>query len=350
MTLSPPAARDVGLICSQSVDDDIVGTRMSDTSSDDEILNNRSLRRTFTEPIGNNFLRRQWSEEASPQTLRIRREEALTRAMRLANICSTRQAGASCNLPGSIADDCVDVQEAASTSAESFAELPVRVNCALIFDWDDTLFPTWFATEVVMPCHPDMEGRRLPRESVFAAPLAEHAKVMHRLLCQARRIGRVGIVTLAKRPWVLSSAATFFLEFDFKQVLRDLEIPVVYARECLNSRHVDSAVMEEGVNVWTIAKKAAMLKILKKLHGRKSDWTNIISIGDSFVERDAIKDLLWCQDIAPYCKTVKMVEDPALKELSVQQTVLTTWLEQLASYQDDFDLNLDEDPSLNLNR
>jgi len=219
----------------------------------------------------------------------------------------------------------------------------------IIFDWDDTLFPTWFISDVVVPCLPPgtkWDGDAvLPSDSPFAEALTKHAQTVRALLSTARKIGRVGIVTLAQRPWVLSSAKRFWPGLEFEAVLKELDIPIIYARECLRRPMISQAKVEEGVNIFTIAKQAAMLKALKKLYGR-DPWKNVISIGDSIVERDAITEVLWGHDqdpeITPCCKTVKLMEEPSPEQLGAELTLLGMWLRSMAAHGEDFDVVMDD--------
>jgi len=224
----------------------------------------------------------------------------------------------------------------------------------IIFDWDDTLFPTWFVSEVVLPCMPEEHrGERgqqslepLPSDSAFTETLTQHAVYVRQLLYTAREIGRVGIVTLSQRPWVLSCALRYLPGIDFEQILRELQIPVIYARECVKRSMLATADVEEGVNILTLAKQAAMKKALKKLYGKDGVWHNIISIGDSVVERDAIKELLWSQEeesVKPLlCKTVKLMEEPSVEQLGAEMMLLSMWLRAMASHNEDFDIVMDD--------
>lgn len=224
-------------------------------------------------------------------------------------------------------------------------------NTVIIFDWDDTLFPTWFVSEVVMPCLPPeakAEGT-LPEDSPFHEALTRHGRLVRTLLASARSIGRVGIVTLAQRPWVLTSAHRFLPGIDLKQILKENEIPVIYARECLRRPMVSQAKIEEGVNVFTVAKQAAMLKALKKLYGKRP-WTNVISIGDSIVERDAITELLWSHgqdsDGATCCKTVKLMDEPSAEQLQAELVLLERFLPNMSAHAEDFDVIMDDPEEL----
>jgi hypothetical protein len=247
-------------------------------------------------------------------------------------------------------------QEAATdASASDLISVFAPEETVIIFDWDDTLFPTWFISEVVIPCTDNSETRPagqsrwdqpLPEDSPFAEVLRKHATTIEETLRSARSVGRVGIVTLSQRPWVQSSASRYLPDFDLDPLLEELQIPVIYARECVARQMVSRAeqMQEEGVNVMTIAKQAAMLKALKKLYGKKP-WKNVISIGDSIVERDAITDVLWSRDdleSPPCCKTVKLVEDPSMEQLRAELVLLGMWLHSMAAHGEDFDVVMDE--------
>jgi len=241
-----------------------------------------------------------------------------------------------------------------NAAAAAVSALPPDVDdTVVIFDWDDTLFPTWFVSEVVVPCLPTnvAADSTLPEDSPFTEALLEHANTVKLLLTNARAIGRVGIVTLAQRPWVLRSARRFWPGFEFEEILKELEIPIIYARECLRKPMISQAKEEEGVNIFTIAKQAAMLKALKKLYGKRP-WLNVISIGDSIVERDAITELLWGRDQetdrTPRCKTVKLMEEPSVEQLRAELMLLGMWLRSMASHAEDFDVVMDDSEQMML--
>lgn len=243
-------------------------------------------------------------------------------------------------------------QESHSGSAVG-SSLPVDGACdtdvVFLFDWDDTLFPTWFVSEVVMPCLPPGSSwdskQVLPDDSPFADALKKHADAVYSLIREAMSIGKVAIVTLAQRPWVVNSAARFLPGLDFERVLETYDIPVIYARECLRKTMASRARAEEGVNIYTIAKQAAMRKILKKLYGKKP-WRNVISVGDSIVERDAIREVLWGHkqdsDVVPSCKTVKLMEEPSPDQLGSELALVGLWLRQMALHPEDFDVVMDD--------
>mmetsp|Transcript_79428 Transcript_79428/g.233405 ORF Transcript_79428/g.233405 Transcript_79428/m.233405 type:complete len:395 (-) Transcript_79428:100-1284(-) len=227
-------------------------------------------------------------------------------------------------------------------------------NTIIIFDWDDTLLPTWFLQDTVCPSlPPNAREATLPTDSPFYAKLAAHASILKAVLMLSRAVAQVAIVTLAVRPWVLNSAERFLPGLDLPDLLCRLGIPVYYAREHVKRPDACLAQVEEGVDIFTVAKRATMMKCLRKLsRKRKTARMNVISIGDSLAEKDAIKEVLWAFNeqpglegivATPLCKTVKFAFQPTAEQLGDELQLLAMWLRQMASHQEDFDINM-EDP------
>ncbi|CAE7210085.1 EMB2076 [Symbiodinium sp. CCMP2592] len=209
---------------------------------------------------------------------------------------------------------------------------------AIIFDWDDTLFPTWHALEV--------KEHRLPGDKAFRDSLDQLTNTVRDLLTQARACGRVAIVTLSRRPWVAESAAEFMPSLKIEALLDELQIPLIYSRECVKKHHMRSpdGEFEEGVCPLTMAKEQAMKKVLKRLYG-KNPWKNVLSIGDSVTEKDAITELHWAimgEDSKSCCKTLKMLHNPTLAQLQMELTVIKDALPNMAKRAEDFTWAVDE--------
>eukprot|EP00928_Gymnodinium_smaydae_P090682 TRINITY_DN74441_c0_g1_i1.p1 TRINITY_DN74441_c0_g1~~TRINITY_DN74441_c0_g1_i1.p1 ORF type:complete len:524 (+),score=90.44 TRINITY_DN74441_c0_g1_i1:231-1574(+) len=248
--------------------------------------------------------------------------------------------------------------ESAPVARKEIAKPPLLSPClqfsqnllspVVIFDWDDTLFPTWYVMEVVQPSLSAEQRccKRLPEDSEFWEPLRKHAIRIRKTLIAAKEVAQVAIVTLAKKPWVIDSSYQFLPEFDMSALLKDLDIKVIYARDCISPCMARAADDEEGVNPFIVAKRNAMHKCVRMLRKNLGwDTANVISIGDSVVEREACKELMWNYgEEGNLCKTVKFVEDPALDLLSMELEVLSSWLQPLVTYDDDADLGFDDDP------
>lgn len=209
---------------------------------------------------------------------------------------------------------------------------------AIIFDWDDTLFPTWHVIETVK--------ENLPADDAFHASLDKLTATVRELLCLARSCGQVAIVTLSRRPWVAKSASEYMPKLQIETLLKDLRIPIIYSRECVKPYMMRSpdGDFEEGVCPLTMAKEQAMKKVLKKLYGR-NPWRNVLSIGDSVTERTAITELLWAhmgEDARSCCKTLKMLQDPSIEQLQMELNVIKDALPGMAKRSEDFSFSIDE--------
>jgi hypothetical protein len=90
-----------------------------------------------------------------------------------------------------------------------------------------------------------------------------------------------------------------------------------------------------------------MEKVLRR-HRKRGGFTgNVICLGDSQFEHDAVKDLLWgmteeLSSVAPACKTVRFMTDPSLAELGLQLGCLCGFMGSMAARTDDFDFFLGE--------
>jgi hypothetical protein len=223
-----------------------------------------------------------------------------------------------------------------------------------IFDWDDTLFPTWFIENVVVPCTPSTDEKsrekyhRIQEDSPFFEVLQEHARVIQHTLEFASSIARVVIVTNARSPWVKTSSAMYLPGLDLDKLLDKCKIRVYYAREAMPGAFQRQARIEahDGVNPFVVAKRCAMAKCLRKLYHDmpKVRW-NVICIGDSLNEQEAIKDYIWCNETAgrvTLCKTVKFMDDPNAKQVVNQLQVVSAFLDKIINHSTDLDLSMED--------
>eukprot|EP00425_Heterocapsa_triquetra_P005921 CAMPEP_0195160652 /NCGR_PEP_ID=MMETSP0448-20130528/186773_1 /TAXON_ID=66468 /ORGANISM="Heterocapsa triquestra, Strain CCMP 448" /LENGTH=355 /DNA_ID=CAMNT_0040199453 /DNA_START=67 /DNA_END=1135 /DNA_ORIENTATION=+ len=208
----------------------------------------------------------------------------------------------------------------------------------VIFDWDDTLFPTWYITDVVWPCIG--KEASVPVDSPFWDGLSAHAQAVKTVLTAARKCARVAIITLAQRPWVNTSAEICLPGLDLQDLLEELDIPVLYAREHVSPTSAIRVDGIDGVSCNIIAKRNAMVKCLKMFGGQHGKVSNVISVGDSLVEKHACKEVAWSKNDL-LCKTVKLLVDPPLPHLTSELQVLSGWLCQMLLHEEDFDISLE---------
>uniref|UniRef100_A0A7S2L259 Uncharacterized protein n=1 Tax=Zooxanthella nutricula TaxID=1333877 RepID=A0A7S2L259_9DINO len=232
-----------------------------------------------------------------------------------------------------------------SSTTSTLADLSDRP--VIIFDWDDTLLPTWHIS--------DLQSQTCKHGAHFDAQadpdavggLAAHAAQVQRLLSKASELGRVAIVTLGAEDWVRSSAARYFPGVDLPSLLQDLDIPIYYARDHVRSRERRLACIEEGVDIWTIAKRNAMRRCLQRFGCVRSQYAHVISVGDSTAEADAIREIMWdfAGGVDNLLKVVKLVDSPSLELLTMELELLESWLPQVVSHPEDAFINFDDEPS-----
>ncbi|CAK0815699.1 unnamed protein product, partial [Prorocentrum cordatum] len=191
-------------------------------------------------------------------------------------------------------------------------------NAVIIFDWDDTLFPTWFLGR----------GSQDPLLSTSANREAflRHGETVLAALRGAREVARVAIVTLASKEWVHSKCELILPGGGFPRELRSLGIHIYYAEQ---QNEDDSRVL---------SKKHAMAKCLGRMYsGLRSIRWNVLSIGDSTVEQRALKELLGEHSRGALCKTVKFPSEPTLEQLTGALGSVLPQLKNMVQHTRDFD-------------
>ena len=192
------------------------------------------------------------------------------------------------------------------------------VESVIFFDWDDTLCPsTWIKLnrpklDYFKPCPDD------PR---YTIPLHELAIAVCSLLRIAADHGRIVIVTNAQLGWVKTSCANFLP--DVADTISELDIQVIYSRGQGNPA---------DVSVPTKWKHDAFQAALSDL-GTPVD--SIVSVGDQVYERDAAHRL--CKRQGSRSKTVKLIEDPSISDLTDQLNYLKDAFGKIASMGEDID-------------
>mmetsp|Transcript_27045 Transcript_27045/g.62516 ORF Transcript_27045/g.62516 Transcript_27045/m.62516 type:complete len:327 (+) Transcript_27045:135-1115(+) len=239
-------------------------------------------------------------------------------------------------LSKSVWDDPIEASWGLDSWDISQDQLPEWDNgTVFFFDWDDTLLPTGA-----------IRSKGIDRDNLsqeMKTALERHAKLVLKVLTAASSCGRVGIITLAKRPWVQFSMESFLLGVDWEKELKALDIPVIYARESLGKYQRRQVVNEEGVDFFVASKAAAMGRVLKKFCRRGGQIRNLISIGDQSTEAEAARQTAWCIDESVQVKTVKLPDEPAsVAALSHELEELMHWFSSVTKHEDDFDVQLHE--------
>jgi len=245
-----------------------------------------------------------------------------------------------------------------NSSPERFAEPAQTI---IIFDWDDTLFPTTeFFDEWGLSSKPDEPLPPLSKECELGVQKWRDALTDY--LHQACSLSNcVAIVTSSRRPWVqtcidkfVPSLKEMFTRTSGKRPL------VIYANEALetkktlesqsmNQRPVRHRQMDLNLNMYeyeeqlTAAKCAAIKIICQEFYSQypNQSWKNVISLGDMWYEHDATQEVTFrygtdnCRT-----KTIIVPSGPSLSEITLRLRFSRLMLPEYTRFDGNIDLDL----------
>jgi hypothetical protein len=193
----------------------------------------------------------------------------------------------------------------------------------IIFDWDDTLLASSFLTA---------KGFRLDnnpeRSTELETQLRELESSVVAVLTLAISYGPVHIVTNAEHGWVQLSAQKFIPAV--VPLLSNNNIKVVSARSTYEALFPDSPVK------WKYY--AFQDKLATYFTDMKVD-KNVISFGDSHVEREAVRAVTKGFP-STRTKSVKFAERPSMEQLRRQIELVTNCFHYIYHHDGDLDLQL----------
>lgn len=190
----------------------------------------------------------------------------------------------------------------------------------LIFDYDDTLFPTSYLAQ---------KGYRL--DGPDATPelqriLDEYCQVVKKTLLTAREFGNVVVVTNAESGWIELTSQKFIPSLS--SLLESF--PLVSARSIYEPLGISSPFQ------WKLrAFESVIFEHFSAVgtHGVR----NVISFGDSIHERDAAHQVC-AKSSVNACKSIKFIERPDLSQLTKQHGLIVDCFEQIVSHEGTLDL------------
>lgn len=177
----------------------------------------------------------------------------------------------------------------------------------VIFDWDDTLFPTSFLTRFGF--------EKVQKDSKIQKSLNIIDKYATKLLQKAARVGKACIITNATKNWVETSSEVY-LPMTYETIIKN-RISVISAR----AEYED--LYPNDPKRW---KQEAFLNLKGTLED--AALTNIISVGDSNIELEAAQKMRAVLERA-LLKTLKFKELPSMEELIKQQEAVIDKFDQI---------------------
>lgn len=229
----------------------------------------------------------------------------------------------------------------------------------IIFDWDDTLFPTTWIQEdmeldVRMPC---------PKNKEVSVPLRQCASRAADLIKLAASMAQqVSIVTLAESPWVDYTLQSFYKSLE--KLIASLNIRVIYARDAAAQagggettetgayNKQDFQSNEERAAYWTGVKGTAIRLECERFYSQYDNqtWKNVISFGDSDFEKEGTIQVTRQYVFSrrqqgayqlPLTKTVKFLDSPTAEELCNEMRLVKIWLPTLVRKDEGFNLDFE---------
>lgn len=241
---------------------------------------------------------------------------------------------------------------------KSFLEFSAPKQTIIIFDWDDTLFPTTWIQEdmevnVSLPC---------PKTKEVVGPLKQCCSRAADVLRLATSVAeQVSIVTLAESPWVDYTIRNFYQSME--KTLQTLGIRIIYARDAAAEADGGSKdrtkydkhsfqSSEERAAYWTGVKGTAIRIECERFYTKYEEqtWKNVISFGDSDFEKEGTIEVTRQYVLSkkqkgayqlPRTKTVKFLDSPTAEELCNELRLVKHWLPTLVHKDEGFNLDFE---------
>lgn len=189
----------------------------------------------------------------------------------------------------------------------------------IIFDWDDTILPTSYLSKL---------GYKLDSPSPVAsvqAVLDEYSLFANRTLTEAAKRGHVMIVTNAETGWIQLTVEKFMPK----------SVEIVKRFE-----HISARSMFEPTGILSPIgwKESAFKMVVQEYIRAVSKKCQVISLGDSAHEREAV--LKVCQEYKEHivCKSLKFMERPDIDSLKKEHQLIQDCLIDILTHNDHLDL------------
>jgi len=193
-----------------------------------------------------------------------------------------------------------------------------KESTVIFVDWDDTLLCSSYLSGA---------GYRLDSELESSSPIDRELKELEAsvigLLRLAMSFGEVHVVTNAETGWVQLSAKKFLPGV----------VPVLDLVKVLSARSTYETMFPDAPVKWKFC------AFQERLFSDTKSSKNVISFGDSHVEREAVRAVTRGLSNTK-TKSVKFAEKPSLEQLRRQLELVTNCFQYIHSHEGDLDLQL----------
>ena len=194
----------------------------------------------------------------------------------------------------------------------------------IVFDWDDTLFPTTFLN--LINFHIDDNVKKLLEVCEL--------HIIKILEYFVNSFNHIYIVSNAEKTWIFHSIATYYNKLHTHDLFK--KINIISARDMYIG--IYSNDFNDSMYMW---KYQAMYDILLKIINEDNDIKQIVSFGDSEYEREAILSLTTIfPDI--FCKNIKFTTSPTCTQIINQSVYIKKIIEFILDHQGAIDLNIEK--------
>lgn len=211
-----------------------------------------------------------------------------------------------------------------------------KSNSIIIFDWDDTLFPTYHINST------NIIGNIIPSD--FQDNLNILSNIIINLLDNALTLANVIIITNAQYEWIDYSSNIYLPPiYDY---LNSKNIEKISARDyCNDNLLIDDKIIDNYFEYYDLYTSAGETLLWKKITFQnyfidKKFYNNIISIGDSECERFGLLNMKLNDDDKIFRKSFKLNEKPTISLIIKELEYITKNLNVIVNYEGNLDIGI----------
>ena len=211
-----------------------------------------------------------------------------------------------------------------------------KSNSIIIFDWDDTLFPTYHIN------NDNIIGNIIPSD--FQDNLNILSNVIINLLDTTLSLANVIIVTNAQYEWIDYSSKLFMP--NIYEYLNSKNIEKISARDyCNDNILIDDKIIDNYFEYYDLYTSAGETLLWKKITFQNyfiesNFYYNIISIGDSECERFGLLNMKLNDDENKFRKSFKLNERPTISLIIKELEYITKNINVIVNYEGNLDIGI----------